>query len=63
MPKLNKLQKIEKELFDMVYGWGRWGVVTDEQCNAFQMTIKKYKKQVLKESKNGKNMERKNRLS
>jgi hypothetical protein len=55
MPKLNKLQKIEKELFDMVYGWGRWGVVTDEQCNAFQMTIKKYKKQVLKESKNGKN--------
>ena len=25
-----------KELFDMVYQWGRAGVKTDETCNAFQ---------------------------
>lgn len=30
----------EKELFNMVYNWGRIGVVTDENCNAFQDKLK-----------------------
>ena len=33
-------RQIEKELFDMVYQWGRVGVQVDELCNAFQDKIK-----------------------
>ncbi len=33
-------RKIEKELFEMVYQWGRAGIVTDELCNAFQDKLK-----------------------
>ena len=29
----------EKQLFDMVYQWGRVGLVTDEKCQAFQDLI------------------------
>lgn len=29
-------RRIEKELFATVYGWGKFGVVTDELCNTFQ---------------------------
>ena len=28
--------KKEKQLFDMVYQWGRVGMITDENCPAFQ---------------------------
>lgn len=36
-------QKKEKELFDMVYMWGRLRVETDEKCNAFQDLLKEIK--------------------
>jgi len=29
-------REAEKELFDMVYHWGKYGIETDELCNAFQ---------------------------
>lgn len=29
-----------KELFEMVYKWGAWGVVTNENCYAFKTAIK-----------------------
>jgi hypothetical protein len=32
-----------KELFDMVYQWGRVGIVTDHKCPAFQDKIKALK--------------------
>jgi len=35
--------KKEKELFDMVYIWGKVGIVTDEKCNAFQDLLKEIK--------------------
>lgn len=28
-----------KELFEMVYQWGRFGIVTDEKAPAFQQTV------------------------
>ena len=44
---------IEKEIFEMVYNWGKVGIVTDERCNAFQDLIEKLlasqKKEILKE--------------
>ena len=33
-------RKIEKELFDMVYNWGKVGIQTDELCGAFQSKVK-----------------------
>lgn len=30
----------ERELFNMVYHWGRNGIITDENCNAFQDKLK-----------------------
>ena len=36
--------KLYKELFNMVYQWGRVGLVTDEHSNAFQGLIKKIEK-------------------
>jgi hypothetical protein len=33
-------RNLEKELFDMVYQWGKVGVVTDEKSNAFQDLIR-----------------------
>ena len=46
--KLKRLEKglekrLEKELFDMVYQWGRVGIVTDEKCNAFQDLLSEIK--------------------
>ena len=35
-----KTKELEKELFDMVYQWGRVGLQTDEKCNAFQDKLK-----------------------
>ena len=29
----------EKQLFEMVYNWGKVGVVTDEKCFAFQTAL------------------------
>ena len=43
---MNKHSIIEKELFDMVYQWGRVGIVTDENCNAFQDKIKEFKMRI-----------------
>lgn len=40
---------MEKELFDMVYGWGKFGVVVDESAPAFQATIKKLKQETVRE--------------
>lgn len=34
-------KSLEQELFDMVYGWGRFGVVTDHTAVAFQDTLNK----------------------
>ena len=31
-----KTNEKEKQLFDMIYQWGRIGLKTDENCNAFQ---------------------------
>ncbi len=31
-----KTNEKEKQLFDMIYQWGRTGLKTDENCNAFQ---------------------------
>ena len=36
MEKEKKLKELESELFDMVYQWGRVGVIVDENCPAFQ---------------------------
>ena len=38
IPK-NRLE-LEKELFEMVYQWGRAGIVVDFTCNAFQEKLK-----------------------
>lgn len=46
MAKQTKLQILEKGLFKAVYGWGRWGVVTDEGCNTFQDYMQKYREAV-----------------
>jgi hypothetical protein len=35
-----------KELFDMVYQWGRVGVVTDHTCNAYQEKLKELIKEL-----------------
>lgn len=37
----DELEQAKKELFDMVYKWGYFGVVVDENCNAFQWAIEK----------------------
>lgn len=39
---MTKQEKIEKEIFKMVYQWGRVGLVTDEKCNSFQALMKEY---------------------
>lgn len=44
-PELQKEEEIEqrkseKELFEMVYNWGKAGIKTDELCNAFQDKLK-----------------------
>ena len=44
----NEQRRIEKELFKMVYDWGRFGVVTDELSNAFQGKLEEYR-QILKQ--------------
>ena len=36
-------EQLEKELFDIVYQWGRVGIKTDEKCKAFQDKIKEIK--------------------
>ena len=36
---MNTNKDLAKELFEMVYGWGRLGVVADENCPAFKKTI------------------------
>ncbi len=46
--------EVEKELFQMVYDWGRVGVVCDENCYAFQETIKDLLKAHLVKSKSKK---------
>jgi len=49
---LNKTkEQVEKELFDMIYSWGRVGIVVNEKSPAFiekldQLTEIKYKKEL-----------------
>jgi len=38
-----KIREIERELFKMVYDWGRVGVITDELCIAFQDKLEEYR--------------------
>jgi len=42
-PSLDAFNQKEKALFDMVYQWGKIGIVTDEKCNAFQDLIREIK--------------------
>ncbi len=35
--------KKQKELFNMIYRWGQWGVQADYMSPAFQMTMKELK--------------------
>lgn len=35
-----KREEIIKEIFDMVYAWGRVGIVVDENAPAYRNTIK-----------------------
>lgn len=35
-----KREKAIKAIFDMVYGWGRWNVVANEDAPAFREAIK-----------------------
>lgn len=44
----NDLKIIKKELFNMVYMWGKIGIVVDENAPAFQSLIKS----IIKLSKN-----------
>ncbi len=41
---LTDKQKSQKDLFEMVYDWGRAGIDTDWECNAFQKAVKELKK-------------------
>jgi hypothetical protein len=38
-----KIRQIEKDLFNMVYAWGKSSVITDELCNAFQYKLEEYR--------------------
>lgn len=38
--KESQQHKIEREIFEMVYTWGRVGLVVDESCNTYQSKIK-----------------------
>ena len=40
---------MDKELFDMVYGWGRVRMVVDETAPAYKKTLRELKKQAAKE--------------
>ena len=40
-----------KELFDMVYQWGRLGVKTDETCNAFQDLVAEIEREAVSDYK------------
>ena len=45
--KEEKINEKEKELFEMIYQWGRVGVVTDFTCNSFQDKLAEIKKATL----------------
>lgn len=40
-------KKTEDNLFDMVYMWGRVGLVTDSECNSYKSDMAKIKSQLL----------------
>ena len=44
-------EKLEKELFEMVYNWGKVGVVTDNECFAFKSTMQEIITQTLAEER------------
>lgn len=44
---MTKKVKLTKELFDMVYSWGRWGLVVDYKAPAFRSVVR----QLVAESK------------
>ena len=44
MDKEKKLKKLEKELINMIYQWGRVGIIIDENCPTFQALMNKIKK-------------------
>ena len=46
-----KEKRLEKELFEMVYKWGKVGVVTDHECFAFKSTMQEIITQALAEER------------
>jgi len=44
-------KRLEKELFEMVYNWGKVGVVTDHECFAFKSTMQEIITQTLAEER------------
>lgn len=38
---MEEQERLKKDLFDMVYNWGRWDVKADYQVPAFKMTMDK----------------------
>ena len=44
-------EKLEKELFEMAYNWGKVGVVTDNECFAFKSTMQEIIQQALAEER------------
>ena len=49
MQKVNK-EKIEKELFETVYQWGRVGVAVDETCETYQRLLSELRLEILFEA-------------
>ena len=47
----NTEKRLEKELFEMVYQWGKVGVVTNHKCFAFRSAMQENIKQALAEER------------
>ena len=41
----------EKQLFDMIYQWGRVGIVTDEKSEAFQSLLDEIKREAINDNR------------
>ena len=48
--------KKEKQLFDMVYQWGRVGMITDENCPAFQDLLNEIQEEKIATAEAGEQM-------
>lgn len=51
MPKIKNITDLEQELFDTVYAWGRFGVLTDSMCETFQEMIAGIKQDAIYQEK------------